>query len=199
MVTPANPIILIANSLESIFPRHIDTNWCAILVGQQLPVQAHGQDRQRMHRLVHAQALDIWPVEHREALPGHLLRVVQGRETQVPGARGRLEALDQVAEREADPRHHHRPGLDATQPVDALFERMWPQQVVQRIGPGDLGLAVNGHVPRAGPEVPGVLGWITLVGAELVEVVVAGNLRQRVLLLVGRVAGIGRRAQGAHG
>src|ERR1700730_8693897 len=67
-------------ALEAILPWHYDAQRSAVLVGQHFAVHAETQQRQWMHALVHAQALDIRPVEHVAALAGHLFRVQNGRE-----------------------------------------------------------------------------------------------------------------------
>src|SRR5262245_59117501 len=41
-------------ALEPVLPRHHDADRRTVLVGQHLPVEAHGQERQRVERLVQA-------------------------------------------------------------------------------------------------------------------------------------------------
>src|SRR5262249_1696052 len=106
--------------------------------------------------------------------------------------RGRLEALDEIGKREADPRHHHRPGLDATEAVDALFERVRLQDVFDVEGAGDLGLAGDFDAPRARMQEACVLFRIGFLRAELVEIVVAGDLFVRVELRVDGILRIAR-------
>jgi len=124
--------------------------------------------------------------EEPRLLRGKLRGVLQGREFDVLRGARRLRAPEQDGQRVADPRDHHRPALDAAERVDALLERRRLQHVVE-IQPLRLGHeAVDDHRPRPGPERMGEPHGIALVGAELVEVVVAGDVLERVLLL-GRV------------
>ncbi len=60
--------------------------------GQRLAVEAHRQQRQRVHGLVDAQAFDVGPVEHAAALAGQLLGIEQRREApRTSRLRGGLE------------------------------------------------------------------------------------------------------------
>src|SRR6185437_14114421 len=95
----------------------------------------------------HPQAFDVRIVQHLRADARHLLRTVDGGELDELRLRVRLEALEQRAERKAVPRNHHRPALDAAHAVDALFERMRLEDVLERVGAGFAALAVDGHVP----------------------------------------------------
>jgi hypothetical protein len=49
------------HALEAVLPRHHQPQRRAVLVGQLSTVEADGEQRQRVHRLVHAQALAIGP------------------------------------------------------------------------------------------------------------------------------------------
>ena len=118
------------HAFEAVFPRHHQPQRRAILIGQHPAVEANGHKRERMHRLVEPQALNIRPLQYGVPLARHLLWIKQGRELDVLGAASRLQALDQVTERESQPRNDHRPGLDAPHAVDALLEREPPQQVL---------------------------------------------------------------------
>ena len=140
-----------------------------------------------MHRLVDTQPLDVRPIEHVPALLGHLLGVEQRGERHVLRARRRLDPTQQVTEREAEPRDDHRPCLDASHAIDALFERE-PSQ--QRVDVDDLRpahLTFDGDRPRARSQRAGPFGRVALLGAELVEVVVRGDVAERRLRLVGPV------------
>ncbi len=88
------------------------------------------------------------------------------------------------AEREADPRDHHRPGLDAAQPVDALLERVRLQECIEieHAGLRDLAFDRDGPGPR--PQRVRVARRVLLVGAEFVEVVVGRGGREGRQLLV---------------
>ena len=101
-----------------------------------------------------------------------------------------LKRRHEVPEREADPGNHHRPGFHAAQAVDTLLERVGAEQVLQREPARLLAFAIDEDRPGPGPQPVRMLGGIGLVRAELVEVVVAGHLGQRIALLAGRVAGV---------
>src|SRR5687767_11834645 len=61
------------DALESVLPGHDEAERRPILVRQQLAVEADGEYRERMNRLVDAQAFDVGPVQNRVALSRHLL------------------------------------------------------------------------------------------------------------------------------
>ena len=138
-----------------------------------------------MQRFVHAQRLYIWPLQYRPPLAGHFAGSHERFEADEPRPGRRLEALDQVAERKADPRHHHRPRFNAAQPVDAFLERVRAQNVLQRIvGLGHPDVALNPDGPRRRLQLARVARRVLLVGAEFVEVVVAGDVLERIPLLI---------------
>ena len=111
-------------------------------------------------------------------LRGPLLHfgVVVGEELDVLGAGQRVALLDELRERVADPGNDHAPGLDAAMAVDAVFERAQLEQVVDVEGErlGDFALDLDG--PGARGQAAGVLRGVALVHAELVEVVVVGDV-----------------------
>src|SRR5205807_9774558 len=146
------------------------------LAWESLAVEPDHHAGERMHRLVEAQSFDIGPGEDGDALPGHAARVVQRRELDVLRARCGLEAREQRAQGEADPRHDQRPGLDATEAVGTLFERMGLENVLEREFPLDLRLAVDRDAPGLGLQKVRVALRVLLLRAELVEVVVARDL-----------------------
>ncbi len=133
-----------------------------------------------MHCLVHAQGFDVRPLQHRRALPGHLLRIVERREADEFRLRGGFEPRQQVREREPHPGNDHRPGLDTPEAVDPLLERMRLDHVLEREPAFDLGFAVDRDGPGRGVQGAGVACGVVLVGPELVEVVVAGDLGELV-------------------
>src|SRR6185436_13219694 len=57
-------------ALETVLPWNHHAHGCAVLVWQRPAVKSHRQQGQWMHRFVHAQALDVGPVEDRLLLPG---------------------------------------------------------------------------------------------------------------------------------
>src|SRR5918994_6060299 len=100
-----------------------------------------------MYRFIHPQALDIRPLQDRAPLPWHLFRVEEGGEMDKFGLRRGLEALDYIAQREAYPGDHHRPALDTAQSINAFFERMRVNQVLELIDRWLMHLSLNGHRP----------------------------------------------------
>ena len=129
-----------------------------------------------MHRLVHAQTLTVRPVQHRTPLAGHLLLIHQGLEGHIIGLRGGLESGEQVTQREPDPGHDHRPGLDAAQAVDPLLLRESLQDVLDADLSRCLAFAVDNDIPGPGLQCVGIACRIFLAGTELVEIVVAGHV-----------------------
>ena len=85
-------------------------------------------------------------------------------------------ASEKLAQFEADPRHHHRPGLDAAHAVNALFQRETLHQIVDIQRYRLRHFAVDAHLPAFGFQPAGVGGRIGFVEAEFIEVVVAGDL-----------------------
>ena len=88
----------------------------------------------------------------------HLPGVVERLERYVLRLGCRLEPLQHRAERDPDPRDHHRPGFDAAQPIDALLERVRREQILEtdRDRPGDL--PFDRDRPRFGAQAMGVPG-----------------------------------------
>ena len=107
--------------LEAVLPGHDDADGSAVLVGQGVAVAAEGEQGERVHGLVHAQALGVGPVEAAGEV-GHLLSVQVGDELDVLGAGQRLAELDELGERVAVPGDDHGPGLDAAMAVDAALD-----------------------------------------------------------------------------
>ena len=122
----------------------------------------------------------------RDPLSGHFRGAAQRGERDIGGLALRLGALEHGAERNAHPRDHHRPRFDAPQPVDALLQLDRLDQVLELIGRRLAAQAVDLHRPRRRLHAAGVPRRIVLAGAELVEVVVAGDVLEAVQLLVGR-------------
>ena len=70
-------------------------------------------------------------------------------------------------------------------PVDAFLERRQFQNFVHRELARLVYFALDRDCPRRSPEILGVLGWIALVGAELVEIIVGGDVPVRRLFFGG--------------
>ena len=105
------------DALEAVLPGDDEPQRRAVLIGQHLAVQAHREEGQGMHGLIHPQSFHIGPLEHARALAGHLFRIVQGLEFDELRLRGGLEALEQIAQRKPYPRDHHRPRFHAAQAI----------------------------------------------------------------------------------
>ncbi len=165
------------DALVAVLPRHDDAHRRAVLFRQNLAVHTRDHHRQRVHGLVHAQALVVGPlVGKRHAHAGHLRRTVHRHEPQELRLRLGIERLDQIRQREAHPRNRHRPRLHAAEPVEPLFVRELLQKIVDvelhRLGDQ------AGHVDRPGPRLEladQVLDGFLFGRMEFVEVVVAGG------------------------
>ena len=156
---------------------------------------------ERVHGLIQPQALHIGPFEHREEgiharhfigtigrLEGDILRAAQG-----------LDALDEIRQREPDPGDDHRPALDAAHAVDALLEGRGLDEILDRELARLSDHPVDLHRPGRGLEGLGLCGRIVLAGAELVIIVVAGDvLPARLLLVRGERALGGIQGRGAQ-
>eukprot|EP01136_Pigoraptor_vietnamica_P026025 Opistho-1_new@80611 len=166
-------------ALEAVLPGHHQAQRRAILVGQHLAVHAEGQQGQRVHGLVHAQAFHVRPVEHIGVQAGHLLVVGQGHELHVPGTTLRLHLLDQLGQRIAHPGNHHRPAFDTAKTVDALLHRTELEQRIQVEVARLVHQAFDCDGPGPRLERLGCGDRVGLVGAELVVVVVAAGIAVR--------------------
>src|SRR5207245_2010493 len=67
-------------AFESVLPWNHDAERGAVLIRECLAVQTETEQRERMHGLVHAETLDIWPLEYACTLAGHLFGIVQSGE-----------------------------------------------------------------------------------------------------------------------
>ncbi len=175
------------DALEAVLPRHDEPDGRAVRVREDPAVETDGEDRQRVHRLVEAQALDVRPVENGRTLARHLRRVEERRESDVARARGRLDVPQERREREPEPGDDHRPGLDAAHAIDAFLQRVSAEQVVGVELAGPLDLAADRDRPGAGAESRGLARGIVLARSELIEVVVSRDVRIRGAGLTGAV------------
>ena len=141
-----------------------------------------------MHGLVDAQALAVGPVQRRHAHARHLPRIGQRGERDVLRLRGRLEALEHVAQRHAEPGDDHRPAFDAAHAVDAFLRRQALQQVLERHLAGLRAMPAHRDRPRRGAQRLGRSSRIVLGRAEFVEIVVAGGVRLAGQFLAGAEA-----------
>src|SRR5581483_1083045 len=92
------------------------------------------------------------------------------------GCAQRRSLLDQSTERESHPGNHQRPSFDATVAIDALFERsqLHDGVDVQLLGFGHQ--AFERDAPRARAELRRKSSWLVLISAELVIIVVVGDV-----------------------
>src|SRR5690606_36451861 len=103
-----------------------------------------------------------------------------------------LDPADELRERIADPRNHHGPALDTAHPVDPLLEGDERQQLLDVVDPGLRDRALDPDTPWPRLQAMGMGRRIALARAELVEVVVAGDV------LVGRARLVDRERAGAR-
>src|SRR6266542_222379 len=105
------------DALKAVLPRHDQAHRGAVLRRQNFAIQADREKRQRMHGFVHAQSLDVRPLEraakNTRLLTRHTLGVMERDELNEFSVVGRLHLIDQGTERKPYPRYHHRPGFDA--------------------------------------------------------------------------------------
>ena len=136
-----------------------------------------------MHRLVHAQSFDVRPAQTGKADARHLVGVGERRELDELRFGGRLDFLDEVGERKSDPGNDHRPGFDASMPVDPILERLALEDVFEvpdrRLGH----FAFDRHRPRRRFETSRIVGRRVFVGSVLVIIVVGRDLFPGVRLL----------------
>src|SRR5690606_39350441 len=89
---------------------------------------------------------------------------------------GWLEALDEVGQGEAYPWNNHRPTLDTAQTINPLLKIMRLEDILQRIHARLGDLTFNGDRPGIDLHVAGVGLGISLVGAELIKIVIRGDV-----------------------
>src|SRR4030095_614583 len=138
--------------------------------------------------LVHSKTFDVRPWQHWYPGAWHLFRVTQGGELDEACPRCGVAFLDEVGQRQPDPWNHHRPRFDAAMSIHAIFERSPLEHVFEVVDRRLVALALDGHGPRLRHERAGEARRLFLVGAELVIVVVAGDLLPRVGSLISAVA-----------
>src|SRR5690606_37059146 len=132
-----------------------------------------------MHGLVEAQSLHVRPVEDRKALSGHLPGVVQRGELHEPCSAGWLDAPQQVTQGESLPGDDHGPAFHAAKPVDTILDLVRPYEIVEGILSGLRDLAAHLNRPRVRSKRTCIPCRVFLRGAELVVVVVGGDLLVR--------------------
>ena len=151
--------------------------------GNARPYSPLASNRQRVHRLVHPQALDIRPVQHVAPLSRHALGIQQSLEGDILRVAERLDHIEQFGQRKTHPRNHHGPRLDAAHPVNPLLRRTDFQQIVQVEDPGLSHQALDRHLPAFGVKLRCRRRNSFLVGRELVEIVVMRDVLKGGLLV----------------
>src|SRR6266481_9103039 len=164
------------DALESIFPRQDHAHRSAILVWQRFAIHADAKKRKRVHGVVKAQAFNIRQRNSGVSSYRHLARIVIAFESDETRLRGRLDEIDQRAERKTDPGNDNRPALDAAVAVNALFERRELEDLVNGELTRFLDLAADGNGPGGSDKFLGILGGLVFVHAEFVEVVVVRHV-----------------------
>src|SRR5688572_17440934 len=177
------------DALEAVLPRDDQTNRRAVLIRQHFAVESDGKDGQRMHGFVEPQAFHVRPLERVGALLRKLSDIVESDELHEARLRRGFDALDDIGQRNADPRNHQRPRFDAAEAVDALLEYVRLDEVFERVRGRLRDVPFDRDLPRARAESSGQL-LRTVAGArvELIEVVETGD----VIVGVGRCAGAER-------
>src|ERR1039457_3990000 len=173
------------DALEPVLPGQDHAHWRAILRRQRLAEHARAQQRQRMHGLVNAQAFHVGELQAGRVR--HLLAVEKGLERHIFRLRRGLHLVEQRAQRISHPRHHNRPGFHAAMPVHPLLQRRQRQDLFHSELARLVAQAFHADRPGRGLEVLGVLRGVAFIRAELVVVVVRGDVLIGVLLLAHRV------------
>ena len=137
-----------------------------------------------MSRLIHSQALNVRPLQNGFSLPRHLRRPKHGRELNECGLPGRLRTFDDLAQRHADPGNHHRPRLDASKTVDALLQLNRLHEIVDVVVRRFVAETIDLDRPRTGLQVSAVALRVVFLDPKFVKIVVAGDLVNRVQLLI---------------
>src|ERR671911_352479 len=173
-------------AFEAVLPRHDETERRAVLVGQRLSVHSRHHQRKRVAGLIHSQRLDVGPFEDAALLSRHLLRIQESRKLDILRLRGRLQAIDDLGQRDAQPWDDHRPAFYAAHPVDPLDGSKGLQQLVEIVHGGPFYLTGDLDFPRPRAQRTGIARGIVLAGPELVIVIVAGDILPRCELLIVR-------------
>ena len=139
-----------------------------------------------MARLIQTQPLTIGPVERAGFLGAHLRRAEERFEGHILRLRLHPHPVQKVRKRKADPGHDHRPGLDTAETVDAFLKRYALEDVVQPVIPRPVDQPVDLDAPGIGGQRTGIFRRVALAKAELVEIVIAGDVFQ-----IGRRVGRG--------
>ena len=79
------------DALEAVFPRRDEADGCAVLRWQRTAINSAGKQSERVHRLVHPQALDVRPLQHVGVLARHAFGVEQRFKGNVLGVAGWLD------------------------------------------------------------------------------------------------------------
>ena len=93
-------------ALESVFPRHDDSQRRPVLVRQRSAIHSEAKQCERMHRFIHPQSFAYRHSSTLPALSRHLLRVQDSCELHELSPIRRIRSLDQFAQGKAHPWHH---------------------------------------------------------------------------------------------
>src|SRR5256884_5288995 len=88
------------DALETVFPRNHHAHRRAILIGQGFSVHPNAEKRQRVHRLVQAQAFDIRKLDSCPLALGHLAGIVIAVECDERRFLSWFHQVDEIAERD---------------------------------------------------------------------------------------------------
>ena len=189
------------DGLEAILPRHSQPQRRAELLRQRLAVNAGHQEGQLIGRFGQCQPFRIGPRIPGLLLPGCHARLQEGLHLEIARRRSGLGHRHQRRQREAGPRHGHRPRFHAAVPVDSLLKRHPGNQLIHVDGERAFHVALDLDPPR--PRLQRLCrARDALVRAELVEIVVGGRhvfIRQRTVDGDVRVLRIGKQLCGLGG
>src|SRR5213592_61419 len=116
-------------ALESVLPRNNEADRCAVLITKRFAVKTDRDKRQLVHRLRQSEALRVRP-----------WKVVRALRRTIPGIKKRsklyifrfgfwLHKIEKFRQRNAVPRDHYRPSLDATVPIITSLD--WAEKLNQ--------------------------------------------------------------------
>jgi len=105
-------------------------------------------------------------------------------------ARGRLDTLQQISQREADPWDDHRPAFDAAHAIDTFFGGCDFKDVVETKDFWFLHETLDGNFPIADYETGSGRGDSFFIGREFVEIVVVRDVFVGSLRFIDPEAGI---------
>src|SRR2546426_6789976 len=122
------------DAFKTVLPWRDQSDRRTVLIGKRLfSVEPNGQNRQRIHRLVHSQALYVWQLQNISALLRKLIGRIERLEFDKPRQRRRFEAFEQFTQLKPLPGNHHRPTLHTSHAVDSVLNRHSPDEIIESI------------------------------------------------------------------